>query len=92
MRVLVDDPAFLQQRELERQLQARHPLRFVPHYALVTFMRIPYAEALERSEVQRDILVEATRGLASLDGIDWAAVDAAVERLLPPLEDAGAAA
>ena len=92
MRDLVDDPAFLLQRELERQLQVRHPLRFVPHYALVTFMRIPYAEALERSEVQRDILVEATRGLATLDGVDWAAVDAAVERLLPPLEDAGAAA
>ncbi|MCJ0824900.1 FAD-dependent monooxygenase [Luteimonas sp. 50] len=88
MRDLVDDPAFLLQRALERALQERHPGRFVPHYAMVTFMRIPYSLALERSEVQRGILVAATRGLDSLDGVDWAAVDAEVERLLAPLVDA----
>jgi kynurenine 3-monooxygenase len=82
MRDLVDDPAFLLQRELERVLQARHPLRFVPHYTMVTFMRIPYSLALERSEIQRRILVEATRGLASLEGVDWARVDAEVVRRL----------
>ncbi len=92
MRDLVDDPEFLLQRELERALQQRHPDRFVPHYALVTFMRIPYAEALERSEIQRGILVEATRELESLEGVDWAAADAAVLRLLPPLEADGDAA
>jgi kynurenine 3-monooxygenase len=90
MRDLVDDPAFVLQSALERALQQRHPGRFVPHYGMVTFMRIPYALALERSEVQRGILVEATRGLDSLDGVDWAAVDATVERLLPPLQDAPA--
>ena len=90
MRDLVDDPDFLLQRELERALQARHPARFVPHYTMVTFMRIPYSVAHARSEVQRGILVEATRGLASLEGVDWAAADAAVERLLPPLADAPA--
>ena len=87
MRDLVDDPDFLLQRELERALQERHPGRFVPHYAMVTFMRIPYAVALERSEVQRGILAAATRGLESLDGVDWAAVDAEVVRRLPPLVD-----
>jgi kynurenine 3-monooxygenase len=90
MRDLVDDPDFLLQRELERVLHARHPARFVPHYTMVTFMRIPYSVAHARSEVQRGILVEATRGLRSLDGVDWAAVDAAVERRLPPLADAPA--
>ena len=35
----------------------------------------------------RELLVEATRGLASLDGIDWAAVDADVLARLQPLED-----
>jgi kynurenine 3-monooxygenase len=87
MRDLVDDPDFLLQRELERALQARHPSRFVPHYTMVTFMRIPYSVAHARSELQRGILVEATRGLRSLDGVDWDAVDAAVDRLLPPLAD-----
>src|SRR5690606_64460 len=41
MRDLVDDPGFLLQRGLELALQARHPTRFIPHYAMVTFMRIP---------------------------------------------------
>jgi kynurenine 3-monooxygenase len=87
MRDLVDDPAFLLQRELERALQERHPDRFVPHYTMVTFMRIPYSLALERSDIQRGILVAATRGLDSLEGVDWAAVDRQVERQLAPLVD-----
>ncbi|MEO5566038.1 MAG: FAD-dependent monooxygenase, partial [Luteimonas sp.] len=88
MRDLVDDPDFLLQRDLERVLQQRHPGRFVPHYTMVTFMRIPYSLALQRSEIQRAILVEATRGLQSLEGIDWLAVDAQVEHQLAPLADA----
>src|SRR3546814_15125939 len=87
MRDLVDDPDFLLQRELERALQERHPGRFVPHYTMVTFMRMPYSLALERSEIQRGILVEATRGLDSLQGVDWAAVDAQVVERLAPLAD-----
>jgi len=85
MRDKVDDAAFLLQRQLELALQERHPGRFVPHYAMVSFMRIPYSVALHRSEVQRDILVEATQGMASLDDVDWPAVDARVLGTLEPL-------
>lgn len=88
MRDRVDDPEFLLQRELERALQERHPQRFVPHYTMVTFMRIPYAVALERSEVQREILVEATRGRHDLADIDWNALAQVVHARLPLLEDA----
>ncbi|HJR73458.1 MAG TPA: FAD-dependent monooxygenase [Luteimonas sp.] len=88
MRDRVDDPDFLLQRELERELQERHPGRFVPHYAMVTFMLIPYAVALERSDTQREILVRATQGMETLDGIDWPAVDAEVLARLQPLQDA----
>lgn len=88
MRDKVDDPAFLLQRELERVLQERHPGRFVPHYSMVTFMLIPYATALARSEIQRQILVEATQGMQSLDGVDWAALDARVLARLDVLVDA----
>jgi len=88
MRDKVDDAAFLLQRQLELALQERHPGRFVPHYTMVSFMRIPYSVALHRSEVQRGILERATRGLDSLEGIDWAAVDADVLAKLDPLIDA----
>ena len=88
MRDRVDDADFLLQRALELQLQERHPGRFVPHYTMVTFMLIPYATALERSEIQRDILIAATRGLDSLEAVDWEAVDAEVLARLDVLVDA----
>lgn len=55
---------------------------------MVTFMRIPYALALQRSELQRTLLTKATQGLTSLDQIDWAALDAQIVQQLPPLEPA----
>ena len=85
MRDRVDDDDYLLQRALERTLAERHPDRFVPRYAMVTFRRIPYATALERGQVQRELLVEATRGLDSLDDIDRAWLDAEVVRRLAPL-------
>ena len=85
MRDKVDDADFLLQRQLELALQERHPTRFIPHYTMVTFMRVPYAVALHRSEVQRGILVEATRGLVNLDAVDWSALDATIVAHLQPL-------
>jgi kynurenine 3-monooxygenase len=85
MRERVDDADFLLQRDLERLLAERHPDRFVPRYAMVTFRRLPYATAFERGQVQRQLLVDATKGRDTLDGIDWAWLDAEVERRLSPL-------
>jgi kynurenine 3-monooxygenase len=87
MRARVDDADYLLQRSLERQLAERHPQRFVPRYAMVTFRRMPYATAFERGNVQRELLVDATRGRESLDDIDWAWLDAEVERRLPTLPE-----
>lgn len=81
----VDDADFLLQRELERALAERRPDRFVSRYAMVTFRRLPYATAFERGRVQRALLVDATAGRSSLDGLDWAAVDRMVDDRLTPL-------
>ncbi|MGQ4659244.1 FAD-dependent monooxygenase [Lysobacter sp. F6437] len=85
MRDRVDDDDYLLQRELERKLAERHPDRFVPRYAMVTFRHLPYAVALQRGNLQRELLVELTRGHDSLDTLDWDAVDAAITARLPPL-------
>ncbi|MFL6585818.1 MAG: FAD-dependent oxidoreductase [Luteimonas sp.] len=87
MRDRVDDADYLLQRQLELALQDRHPGRFVPHYAMVTFMRIPYSLAMTRTDLQRGILERATAGHASLSTLDWHAIDADVRELLTPLED-----
>ncbi len=81
----VDDADFLLQRELERALAERHPERFVPRYAMVSFRRLPYATAFERGRIQRALLVDVTAGRSSLDGLDWAAVDRMVDERLSPL-------
>jgi len=88
MRDRVDDADFLLQRQLEQQLQARLPTRFVPRYTMVTFMRTRYSIALARSQVQREILVEATRGHDDLSHIDWSALEAIVHARLQPLDGA----
>ncbi|MBA2237448.1 MAG: FAD-dependent monooxygenase [Lysobacter sp.] len=85
MRDRVDDDDYLLQRALERQLAERHPERFVPRYAMVTFRRMPYALARERGEIQRAILAQFTRGHQSLDTLDWRAIDATVHERLAPL-------
>ena len=85
MRDRVDDADYLLQRQLERLLAERHPERFVPRYAMVTFRRVPYALARERGEVQRRLLVEATAGAACIEDVDLAAADRMVEARLSPL-------
>jgi len=85
MRDRVDDEDYLLQRALERKLAERHPDRFMPRYSMVTFHRLPYATAFERGRMQRELLVELTRGHSSLDTLDWSMVDAAVHERLPPL-------
>ncbi len=88
MRDRVDDADWLLQRALERTLAERHPGLFVPRYSMVSFSRVPYAEAFARGAVQRAILVEATRGRARLEDVDLAAADARVRERLTPLSSA----
>jgi kynurenine 3-monooxygenase len=86
MRDKVDDPDFLLQRQLERVLAERHPGVFVPRYSMVSFLRVPYSLAFARGQVQRQILVESTAGLARLDQVDLDAADKRVLERLAPLD------
>ena len=85
MRDRVDDDDYLLQRALELRLAERHPDRFMPRYAMVTFQRMPYAVAFERGQLQRQLLVDLTRGHTTLDTLDWDLVDATVRERLTPL-------
>ena len=85
MRDRVDDDDYLLQRALEQVLARRHPGHFVPRYSMVSFTCVPYATAFERGKLQREILVEATRGCTTLEDVDLAAADALVHARLPPL-------
>jgi kynurenine 3-monooxygenase len=85
MRDSVADPEFLLRRELGRMLAERHPERFMPRYAMVTFTRMPYARAFARGAAQDAILRELTAGRHHVDEVDLAVADRLVGERLAPL-------
>jgi kynurenine 3-monooxygenase len=85
MRDRVDDADYLLMRELDRALAGRHPGTWVPRYAMVTFMRIPYRTAFERGEIQARLLRELVAGKSRLAEIDMTAADARVAEVLEPI-------
>jgi kynurenine 3-monooxygenase len=87
MRDSVADAGFLLRRELGRVLAGRHPERFMPRYSMVTFTRMPYAQAFARGAVQDAILRELCAGATRLNGIDLARADALVETRLTPIAE-----
>ncbi|HVT32395.1 MAG TPA: NAD(P)/FAD-dependent oxidoreductase [Rhodanobacteraceae bacterium] len=86
MRDSVADPAFLLRRELGRALAERNPDRFKPRYSMVTFTRMPYAEAFARGAAQDVLLRDLAAGKQGLAEIDLAAADARVRAELAPLD------
>lgn len=70
MRESVRHRDFMLRKALERELEIRHPERFVARYSLVMFHRIPYTEAYERGQVQTEILDELLKGKDHLTEVD----------------------
>jgi kynurenine 3-monooxygenase len=68
------DPHFALKRQLEHVLEERFPGQFLSKYAMVSFHRVPYREALERGRVQDAILMEVCSHANSLAEIDVAGV------------------
>jgi kynurenine 3-monooxygenase len=88
MRDRVDDADFLLRKEVERELAAREPARFVPRYAMVTFRRTPYAVARERGELQWRLLDELCGAATRLDQVDLDRGARLVRERLKPLDPA----
>ena len=82
MRDTSADPHFALKRQLEHLLEARHPNQFVSKYAMVSFHRVPYAEALERGRVQDRVLMEICSRENALADIDADAAFAQVQKAL----------
>ena len=71
MREAVRDPRFLLRKELEHELERRHPTRFIARYSLVMFHRMPYAEVYQRGKVQAAMLDRLLENAESLAGVDF---------------------
>lgn len=86
MRDRVGDPRFLFRKKVEFSLQAKYPERFVPKYSMVTFLRVPYATALQRGQVQDRILTELSEHIDRIEDIDWDQAERLIHSLLTPLD------
>jgi kynurenine 3-monooxygenase len=87
MRDKVDDAQFLLERGVERELALRHPTRFVPRYAMVSFTRTPYAVALARGEIQRRIIRMLCSEISDSAHVDYVLASSLIHQLLEPLHD-----
>jgi kynurenine 3-monooxygenase len=79
MRDTSADPHFALKRQLEHTLEERYPGQFLSKYAMVSFHRVPYAEALERGRVQDAILMDVCSRASALADIDVNAVFARLQ-------------
>jgi kynurenine 3-monooxygenase len=85
MRESVRHRDFLLRKALERELEIRHPDRFVARYSLVMFHRIPYNEAYRRGRVQSEILDELLDGKQQLTDVNLLQAASLVNERLPEL-------
>ena len=83
----VASPSYLLERELGKIMAQRQPTRFIPRYSMVTFSRLPYAQALARGQIQEQLLKFAVANHTDLTSINLDAVEHEVTRCLPPLSD-----
>jgi 2-polyprenyl-6-methoxyphenol hydroxylase and related FAD-dependent oxidoreductases len=86
MRDRVGDPRFLFRKKVELALQEKYPDRFVPKYSMVTFLRVPYATALKRGQVQDRMLTELCEQIDRVEDVDWKKAERLVDSELSPLE------
>jgi kynurenine 3-monooxygenase len=86
MRDRVGDPRFLFRKKVEFALQEKYPQRFVPKYSMVTFLRVPYATALKRGQVQDRMLTELCEHIDRVEDLDWKKAERLVDSELSPLE------
>ena len=71
MREAVRDPGFALLKELEHELERRHPRRFIARYSLVMFHRLPYAQVYQHGQQQAEILKRLLAGAKTLDDVDF---------------------
>ena len=71
MRESVRDPRFLLRKELEHELERRHPDRFIARYSLVMFHRLPYADVYRRGQLQAGLLDQLLESADTLDDVDF---------------------
>lgn len=90
MRDRVADPHFLLQKQIEQELAKRFPELYTPSYSLVTFQRIPYAEARAQARLHERLLQQLSANIDRLDQVDWGLAERLIQCELTPSREGAA--
>lgn len=74
----VNDPDFVFKKQVEHHLE-RHTPSYKSRYEMVSFSRIPYAEAYRRGELNKEILAQITEGIDRIEDIDMEKAERIIE-------------
>ena len=85
MRESVRHSGFLVRKQLEHELERRHPKRFIARYSLVMFHRVPYAECYRRGKIQAALLDELLAGVEGIQDVDYEKAARLVSEWLDPV-------
>jgi kynurenine 3-monooxygenase len=86
MREYVRHAGFLVRKQLEHELERRHPHHFIARYSLVMFHRLPYAECYRRGEIQAALLDELLEGVDRIQDVDYEKAARLVSERLDPIK------
>lgn len=84
MRDLVGDAQWLFRKKVEHLLEQKFPGKYISRYEMISFTRIPYAEAMARGRLNDEILNTLTQGLQDVSQTDLALAEKLVEEKLGP--------
>lgn len=83
MRDRVDDEDWKFRKKIEHMLERKFPGKYISRYEMVSFTRRPYAEALERGEINDKILRKLAEGITSVEEVDLKLAEELMSQLLP---------
>jgi kynurenine 3-monooxygenase len=63
------------QKRIDLELERRYPGIYIPQYSLVTFHRVPYADAQRLGAIHEQILQELSATSSRFEDVDWATAD-----------------
>ena len=72
----------LENQVLGLALERRYPDLYIPRYSLVSFHRVPYAEAKRQGKIQTEILEELCTSISSVNEVDWNTADRLIKERL----------
>lgn len=81
MRDTVADPTFLLHKKVALALEERYPEQFASRYHMVSFQRVPYAQAQRQGRLQKDLLSTLCQNIKSPEEVNWSLAETLLQQL-----------